>query len=358
MPELTILSPSDQVAGHLRLGILRGRWSGTIPGGPRLAAELGIDKKTVEAALRLLEVEGLLIRQGTGRPRRIELPANHAPPQMRVGLLSFDAESLGQLFMTDLQHRLGEAGHFPFPPGKNLLELGMDPVRVASMIRRTDADAWVVTSASREVLEWFAEQETPAFALAGRYGGLPLAGTKPDKSSTITAVVHRLVALGHRRISLLCRRHLRLPQPARSMRGYLAALEASGIAAGAFNLPDWKETREGLGCILESLFLNTPPSALILDEAPLYHAAYQRLTRRGLRIPEDVSLVCTDGDPTFAWCEPSVAHIAWDHRPVVIRIVRWANNVACGRDDRGQSFTKAEFIEGGTLGPAPRPSGR
>ena len=358
MPDLTILSPSEQVAAHLRGELMRGRWAETMPGGPKLAAELGIDKKTVEAALGLLEEEHLLIPQGPGRPRRIELPADHAPPQLRVGLLSFDAESLGQLFMTDLQHRLGQAGHLPFPPGKNLLDLGMDPVRVARMARRTEADAWVVTSASREVLEWFAEQETPAFALAGRYGGLPLAGTKPDKPSTIAAVVHRLVALGHRRISLLCRRHLRLPQPSRSTRAYLAALESAGIATGSFHLPDWEETREGVGCILESLFLHTPPTALILDEAHLYHAAYQQLTRRGLRIPEDVSLVCTDGDPTFAWCEPSVAHIAWDHRPVVNRIVRWANNVARGRDDRGQSFTRAEFIEGGTLGPAPRPAGR
>jgi hypothetical protein len=325
-----------------------------MPGGPTLAAELRIDKKTVEAALRLLEEERLLIPQGAGRPRRIELPVDHAPPQLRVGLLSFDAESLGQLFMTDLQHRLGEAGHLPFPPGKNLLDLGMDPVRVARMAQRTEADAWVVTSASREVLEWFAEQETPAFALAGRYGGLPLAGTKPDKLSPITAVVHRLVALGHRRISLLCRRHLRLPQPARATRAYLAALEASGIATGSFHLPDWDETREGVGRILESLLGHTPPSALILDEAHLYHAAYHHLTRRGLRIPEDVSLVCTDGDHTFAWCEPSVAHIAWDHRPVVNRIVRWANNVARGRDDRRQSFTKAEFIEGGTVGRAPK----
>jgi len=183
---------------------------------------------------------------------------------------------------------------------------------------------------------------------------LPLAGTKPDKVSPLVAASHRLIALGHRRISFLCRRHLRLPQPTRSIRSFLAALEAAGIGTGSFHLPDWEETHDGFGRILKSLFEHTAPTALILDEAHLYHAGYHQVTRGGLRIPEDVSLVCTDGDPTFAWCQPSVAHIAWDNRPVVSRIVRWASNVARGKDDREQGFTKAEFVEGGTVGIAPQ----
>ncbi len=353
MAGLTILSPSEQVAAFLRAEILRGRWVGTIPGGPALAVELGIDKKTVEAALRLLENEEMLRRQGAGRPRLIQMRGASAVPSLRVGLLCFDPASRGELFMTDLRYQLGEAGHVPFFARKSLLELGMSPPSVARLVRRTEADAWVVASASREVLEWFEAQATPAFALAGRHGGLSLAATRPDKSSSMGAAVHRLVALGHRRISLLCRRHLRLPEPAKGVRAYLAALDASGIATGAYHLPDWEETREGFQRILTSLFNATPPTALILDEAHLYHAACHFLARSGRRIPEEVSLLCTDGDYSFAWCEPSVAHIAWDHRPIVKRIVRWANNTARGRADRAQDSTKVAFVEGGSLGKAP-----
>ena len=105
--------------------------------------------------------------------------------------------------------------------------------------------------------------------------------------------------------------------------------------------------------MLDSLFGGpTPPTALILDEAFEFHATYHHLSRRGLKIPQDVSLVCTDADPGFAWCEPPVSHIRWDYRPVVRRIVRWANNVSHGKDSRRQTLTKAEFVEGGTIGPA------
>ena len=63
-------------------------------------------------------------------------------------------------------------------------------------------------------------------------------------------------------------------------------------------------------------------------------------------MPGDISIMCSDADPTFAWSEPSVAHIRWDPQPFVRRIVAWAANVSRGKTDRRQSLTKAEFIEG------------
>ena len=137
------------------------------------------------------------------------------------------------------------------------------------------------------------------------------------------------------------------------MRAFLGELEADGIVTGAFNTPDWEENPEGFERLIESLFGGpTPPTALILDEPILYHAAHHYLARRGLQVPAEVSLTCTDGDPDFAWCKPSVAHIQWDSRPLLRRIMRWVNNVNLGKDDRKQSLTKAEFVEGGTIGPA------
>jgi len=33
--------------------------------------------------------------------------------------------------------------------------------------------------------------------------------------------------------------------------------------------------------------------------------------------------------------------------------VTWAANVSRGKEDRRQTMTKAEFVEGGTIGPVP-----
>jgi DNA-binding LacI/PurR family transcriptional regulator len=257
--------------------------------------------------------------------------------------------------MIELHHKLEEAGQAPFYTSKGLRELGMNAGRVARLVNKTKADAWIVCAASRDVLAWFSSQETPVFALFGRMGGLPLAGAKPDRVSSLKAATRCLIGHGHRRISLLCGRLHRLPQPGRGPSAFLNELEAAGITTGTFNLPDWEDSPEGFERILESLLGGpTPPTALIVDRPLLYLASHHFLARRGLRVPDNISLICTDDHPDFAWCQPAVAHIRWDYRPVLRQVERWTKHVRQGKSDRRQSLTKAEFVEGGTIGPAPK----
>ena len=357
MSEFTLLSAADQAANHLRERILSGAWNDELPGAPMLAAELGINHRTIIAALSQLEQQGLLIGQGAGRRRKIVLPDDHKPPGLRVALLLFDAKAQGDDYYIDLLHRLEAAGHLPFYTDMCLDDLGQDIGRVARYVAKTEADAWIVAAAPRDTLEWFARQETPAFALFGARAGVPIAATGPDKGPTFAEVTRRLVELGHHRISFIVRHALRRPEPVPSIRAYLDELEAAGITTGQFNLPDWDESLEGFKHLLDSLFDGpTPPTALMLDEAFLFNASYHHLSQRGLKIPQDVSLICTDSDPGFVWCDPPVSHIRWDYRPVVRHIVRWVNNLAAGKDDSRQTLTKAEFVEGGTVGPVIAPS--
>jgi hypothetical protein len=37
----------------------------------------------------------------------------------------------------------------------------------------------------------------------------------------------------------------------------------------------------------------------------------------------------------------------------VRRIVRWAENIACGKRDTRKAIIPAEFVDGGMIGPAP-----
>jgi len=354
MPPPVFLTISEQVAGHLREELFRRRWTGTIPGLHKLAEELGVNSKTVEAALNVLENEGLLVRQGAGRRRRIVLPrAKKRARSMRVALLISDDQDKQVGYMVELHHMLLEVGHDAFYPEKTLGELGMNVKRIANLVDKTGADAWIVGAASREVLEWFSQRREPTFAMFGSYEGLPLAGMKPDKLPSLAVASRHLVELGHRRIVMLTRRRRRLPAPGIFERRFLDELEACGIRTGDYNLPDWEETSADLHRIMDSLFRHTPPTALLLDEAPFFTAALRFLAGRGIRVPDDVSLLCADPDPNFAWCDPPVSHIYWDSAKVVRRIVRWAANVSNGKLDTRQTLTRAEFVAGGTIGPAP-----
>lgn len=353
MATFKLLTPPEQLATYLREQILRGAWSNEMPGAPTLAEELRVDHRTTIAAFQLLQNEGLLVPQGVGRRRKIALREGHAAPALRVQILLYEEDDIKTFYVVDLQHQLMQVGHIAGFASKSMRELGMDTKRIIRFVEKTEADAWVVYCGTREVLEWFAEQRKPALAFAGRRREISIAGSGPDKAPAMRAGIRRLVALGHRRIVMLTREGRRKPSPGLYEREFLKELSIQGILTGSYNLPDWKNNMEDFYRCLDSLFRHTPPTALLIDEMPLFIAAQQHLAQRGILAPRDVSLICADPDPAFAWCQPSVAHINWDPKPAIRRIIRWADNVARGKDDRRHSFSKSKFVDGGTIGPVP-----
>jgi DNA-binding LacI/PurR family transcriptional regulator len=272
---------------------------------------------------------------------------------MRVAILLAESHNRKRDYMARLQHLLMEKGHAAFFVPSSLYQLGMDVKRVARMAGRTEADAWVVCAGSRGILEWFAERERPALALFGRVRKLRMACAGIEKVPAYAEATRELIRLGHRRIVLISRAQRRLPVPGTLEQAFLDELAAHGLPVSTYNLPDWEETITGFQKRLESLFQVSPPTAMIVDEVPLFIATQQFLARKRMRVPEDVSLVCPDHDSAFDWCVPSVSHIRWDSEPLVRRIARWVANVSHGKPDTHQYFTPAEFVRGGTVGPAP-----
>lgn len=154
---------------HLRAELASGRLCGSMPGVLRLELDLGVNRKAVDAALQQLEREGLLVARGAGKRRKILKPVGKvAAPQLRVAILPGEAAEQRLDYIVELQHELAGAGHVAVNAPKTMVELGMDVRRIARMVEKTEADAWVVMAGSREVLEWFSSKPVPAFALFGR----------------------------------------------------------------------------------------------------------------------------------------------------------------------------------------------
>ena len=351
----SFLTITDQVAEHLKAEILRGRWNGALPGKHQLAVELGVNNKTVEAALRQLEKTGVLLPQGAGRNRLINPSRRKSTRALRIALLlnELPNDAKSELHL-EIAHALTEAAHAAVVAPKSLDELRFDPKRVAKVVRETKADAWIIYGGSRDVLEWFASQPVPAFALFGHRIGIKIPAVSPHKPPAVAAATQHLIDLGHRRIVLLCRKVRRLPQPGLSETVFLDTLRSGGCKVGEYNLPDWEETNAGFQQCLRSLFRATPPTALIVDEASYFVATMQFLLTRGLRVPADVSLICTDDDLAFSHCHPPIACMTWDLQPVVRRIINWAANVSRGKIDLRQTLTPAKFVPGGTIATVPR----
>lgn len=352
MSILRILSAAEQVASHLREELANGAWTGKMPGGASLSRELGVGRMTVDVALDLLEKEGVLVSQGAGRSRLISR-SSKVSSALKVGVLPFLTGDFRLDYVMDLQRLLQEEGHTVIFSSRSISEMGSDVAKVAKLVKQTRADCWVVIAGPRDVLSWFAGKSIPAFALFGRRGGLPVAGIGPDKEKSFRSLVRHLVGLGHRRICLLTRPVRRLPEPGAGERAFLDELEKSGIRTSSYHLPAWDGNAESLGSLLDSVWRFTPPTALIVDEPPIFLSVQQHLARMGVLAPEHVSLVCTDGDPYFEMQRPTIAHIRWDSRPWVRRIICWVDGVARGASDHRQTLTHAEYLDGDSVGTAP-----
>jgi DNA-binding transcriptional regulator YhcF (GntR family) len=347
-----IRSASEQLTDFLREQILSRKWTETMPGESWMVTQLQVGRETVRAAMMQLEAEGILAPCGQGKRRQIVISRDaFTTRKIRVRIFLYEKQDRGCIDISSLLAELLAAGMDADFAGKSLKELGMQVNRVALYVKRNPADAWIVCAASREVIEWFSEQATPAIAMYGRHGGLPIAAAYPIMIPGQTAAVRRLVELGHKRIVMLAREERRKPNLSRPEQAFIDDLEAAGITTGDYNLPDWEESREGLSRLIDELLRLSPPTALIFQEAQVYIAVRSHLSDRGIVAPRDISMVVADDDPSFEWCNPIPSHIRWDYRPVVRLVVRWVKKVAQGKADRRKSGTESEFVEGGTIGP-------
>jgi DNA-binding LacI/PurR family transcriptional regulator len=345
------LSTSEQLAEHLRRQILNGTLRGVLPGVQQLVKTLGVNSMAVGKAVQQLEREGVVLYQGGRKSRLIAEIPSIKQTRLRVGILNYSESSAIRHDILSARQGLMDAGHEVVVCPKSMRDMRMNVDRVARAIQAVSADAWIIGAGSSEILKWFEQQGKPAFALHGRQMSVKMAGAMIRKLPMIAELIEKLVGFGHRRIVLLTPEYRRKPQLGFFERSFMEILETNGIGTGSYNVPDWDQTPEGLEHILHSLFQATPPTALFVSDPVMVHATHLHLQSRGIEAPRDVSLLCNDFAESLLWTRPGITHIRWDHRPVVRRIVKWANHIAKGASDTRKSFFKPQLVEGGTIGP-------
>jgi DNA-binding LacI/PurR family transcriptional regulator len=134
----------------------------------------------------------------------------------------------------------------------------------------------------------------------------------------LTATRH-LIELGHRRIAIIGGPEHLWSSRAR-LAGYRAALEAAGLGAGGLGAggPDapGELVRRDHFCAAggrrqarELLTLPQPPTAIVAGNDAQAFGVLQALGERGLRAPEDLSVVGFDDVPVASWATPALTTI-------------------------------------------------
>lgn len=351
----------DHIAGHLRDGFRTGRWQGRLPGVRQLASEFGVSRDVVREALRRVESEGLIHHDGAGRSRRVAVPDGRrlTSRTLRVGILLPSPLEQDNMHTHQLVHGMLRAieslGHAGFIAPKCTQQLGGQPARVRRHLDECQADAWIIYSARRAVLEMAQQLELPVFALGGVSEGLALAGARTDLARPMEAAVDLLVKKGHRRAALICPPHWRSPALNHAAGAFVNRLRFHGIRVDeAFHVPDWQHTPAGLDELLRALFFATPPTALLVMEPECIGPVMVFLASRGLHVPQHVSLINLLPDPMQLFYPIAMARFEWPVKPHLHNVVRWLRSVAQGRPASRFTTTAPDFIPGESIGRAPQ----
>ena len=113
MPQIKLLSASEQVAEHLIKEIHSGAFIDEMPGAMRLAKTYGVNHKTMESALQLLEKKQILENNGTRKCRTIrnEKLDDADSKCLRIGFLPMEQKDENVNYIIELNNLLEENGH-------------------------------------------------------------------------------------------------------------------------------------------------------------------------------------------------------------------------------------------------------
>lgn len=342
------------VAESLRESLRQGEWGEHLPGERPLCDRLQVSRVTLRAALKVLAREGL-IEISHGLPTRIvSRPRTVQQKSKMVGILVLETlepvNTRIAYLLSKLQYHLNLAGFEMRIFNLGRISSRNASKRLESLTKQTPALCWALVRADTVVQKWFMDHGNPTCLIGTPHHGIQLPSMDVNYEIVCLHAAGKLLGLGHRRIALL----LPIQQYAGIMiseRGFLRAFQTQSNAAHTPLVLHHDGTREGICRTLNSSFRSPArPTALIVAYAWDAVTAVGHLIRSGLRVPEDVSVICRDYEPFLRAQVPEVASYEVSHDLFASRLSRMVVDLArTGTLPTKPKWIMPQFREGETV---------
>lgn len=315
-----------QTVEALREGISKGVWKGNLPGEREVCSFLQVSRPTLRAALEILQRENLIkVRQGK-RSLILQKKKRVRASGAAVALISpvpLHAMSRNRIFLIDYLHRVLQQRNLHLEiishPGFGTNQ----PARALRHLQEKGPfQAFVLTLSSKAVQRWFLDHSLPAIALGSVFPGLSLPSVDTDYPAIGHHAAGILLGNGHRRFLILL--------PETNNAGDLESEDAflQTIHASSHEGIQCATIRHGgsgtdLVRLLQPVFsTGQPPTGFFVMRAQPAVTLVSTLLGRGIRIPQDASVISRDFDPMLEWMRPGIAHYELPLRRIATRISR------------------------------------
>ena len=217
-----------------------------------------------------------------------------------------------------------------------------------SLIAKHSADALLL---HMPFLAWSsaAAVRLPSYLAGGEYDrdlAVSLGAIKLDRE--INRVVKHLISLGHARILI--------PTEGfgeRMRRSIVTGLQAAAKGKPASGtsedyVPDFPESVPEVwsGYWSKSFAATRPTAVVVFDDAHLL-SLYGYCSKRGIRIPEDLSVVSLNYESRFEWLSPKPSMMRYPAQAALAHFQQWIDH---GLKPLGLKFFQLEMIHGESVG--------
>lgn len=333
----------DQVEAALSAEIATGKWRDILPGLRSLANELQVSVPTLSAAIDRLVSKGALTSQGGRKRFRIQNGRATLHPTLKSGKGILVITPLGgisslnkvtanvvQGISRDMNRRgwLVNYAEADFFEAKSLRKKWDD------ILEGSDVSLIIIVYGREIIGKWALSTGLPVCFLGGNAGDLPIPVIAVDISKVIEDALERLIRLGHRNFFI----PLGVIHPtlvAKMHAAYSVTLSKHGLNFNQTIQMPVSTTRNpetlwrAMDCAWEQ---SEKPTALIFLDWNTCVAGTSYLAAKGLRIPDDVSVVMIANEYSSEWFRPHLAHYTFPENDLIKAVSAWTQSKGYNRE--------------------------
>jgi DNA-binding transcriptional regulator YhcF (GntR family) len=321
-------------ADAMKKEIAAGTWQGRLPGARVLANRLGVSPPTMAAAMAKLMEAGILEGGGERKAFRVARKRSGKPKPTEADgtkrLLILAHDDLNRL--VDITRRVVEMLREHMTRKGWIVDMQVvDFLHVKHMQRSwdkiidVDPNTSVIAIYGRDPLAaWAAKRKIRMLFLGGSTGAHPVSMVAVKSSSMAADALAKLTALGHTRIVIpLCDRTAVFKDGMRQVT-QRAIEDTGGVYVKNYHNPESDYlTPDVTWRILDSVFTKQAPTAFVLLDWKELITVHCYLSQRGMKVPDDVSLVLLNDTVEAEWFHPKLARFRFPVRRLAGEMAKW-----------------------------------
>lgn len=350
----------ERVSDTLMEEMARGQWKEWLPQERSLAQSLGISRNTLRAALVRLRKQGLVepirgqgyrvVKKAGAKPKKTT-PKSNTVVILSPEPLDWLRPTLGVL-IDELRVFLFKAGlTLEVHNGKHYYRSG-SPQLLAKLVAQHPAICWILIRASERVQHWFDDQKIPCLISGSAFPGVKLPSLDVDQYAVGAHAAGRLLGLGHRHLLLVLEGYTAGMNACE--RGFCGVVEKSSGATVStlYHSPNIQEIRQ---LLVKTMSKKQRPTGILVTNSYYYLTVSGILHQMGLRVPEDVSLMCTDSDHFLPFMVPEASHYDFSHETFARKLSQKVKKIVHGQPlQQRETRIFPSFVPGASIAPPPK----